>query len=192
MLQTLRDEGHQLKERDLMRLRAKHGWLMRIPNGSKLLPGIVEAAVQEGGTSAAELVLHKKAKLDERQVASDERWAAKKRRRRTRTYAGIPADPPGPPRFPSETTLDEAKIILGLPNDAYRALRDQFQKMCEEEGVIKKTIAGPDKWASIKNRIVRENEHLLNTFMMPDPQKDLAQEVTSIACSLLEMKKTLR
>src|SRR6201999_4351644 len=35
MLQTLQAEGHDIKERELMRLRAKNRWLMRIPNGAK-------------------------------------------------------------------------------------------------------------------------------------------------------------
>jgi hypothetical protein len=36
MLDTLQAEGHDIKERELMRLRAKNRWLMRIPNGAKM------------------------------------------------------------------------------------------------------------------------------------------------------------
>ncbi|KAI9875816.1 MAG: hypothetical protein M1823_007393, partial [Watsoniomyces obsoletus] len=35
MLKTLNNEGFELKERELMRLRAKHRLLLRIPNGMK-------------------------------------------------------------------------------------------------------------------------------------------------------------
>ena len=46
------------------------------------------------------------------EAESAERWATRKRRRRTRGWAGLPADPPGPPRFPSETTIDEKQGFL--------------------------------------------------------------------------------
>lgn len=35
MLQILNDEGFDLKERELMRVRAKNRWLLRVPNGMK-------------------------------------------------------------------------------------------------------------------------------------------------------------
>lgn len=35
MLAVLHSEGHEIKERELMKLRAKNRWLMRIPNGAK-------------------------------------------------------------------------------------------------------------------------------------------------------------
>lgn len=35
MLRILNAEGHQIKERELMRVRAKNRWLLRVPNGTK-------------------------------------------------------------------------------------------------------------------------------------------------------------
>src|SRR5271155_3366555 len=35
MLSILNNEGYNVKERELMRLRAKHRWLLRVPNGMK-------------------------------------------------------------------------------------------------------------------------------------------------------------
>ena len=35
MLATLSEEGFQIKERELMRVRAKNRWLLRVPNGMK-------------------------------------------------------------------------------------------------------------------------------------------------------------
>jgi hypothetical protein len=35
MLKTLNDEGFDIKERELMRVRAKNRWLLRVPNGMK-------------------------------------------------------------------------------------------------------------------------------------------------------------
>lgn len=35
MLQILNDEGFEIRERELMRVRAKNRWLLRVPNGMK-------------------------------------------------------------------------------------------------------------------------------------------------------------
>lgn len=35
MLRTLQDEGFEIKERELMRVRAKNRWLLRTPNNAK-------------------------------------------------------------------------------------------------------------------------------------------------------------
>lgn len=91
----------------------------------------------------------------------------KKRRRRTRGWAGLPADPPGPPRFPSETTIDESKAFLHMDNDIYREAREQFQSICEQAGLLRKTAAGPDKWKALKDKLIAENPHLHNQFFGP-------------------------
>lgn len=38
MLRMLHDEGFTIKERELMRVRAKNRWLLRVPNGTKTTP----------------------------------------------------------------------------------------------------------------------------------------------------------
>ncbi|RMZ77144.1 hypothetical protein DV737_g4484, partial [Chaetothyriales sp. CBS 132003] len=209
MLKTLNDEGYQLKERELMRLRAKNRWLLRIPNGMKqsdideadvnslqndLLDTGIDLPVEDTQALASaepgseenvelhEILRKRKERHDQMKAESDERYAAKKRRRRTREYAGIPADPPGPPRFPSETTLEESKAILALDLQQYRAVRDQFQSICEEEQVIKKTLAGNERWSHVKDRLIQENEHMQHIFLQEtDPtvraSKDLALDV---------------
>ncbi|KAF2476108.1 uncharacterized protein BDR25DRAFT_331670 [Lindgomyces ingoldianus] len=109
-------------------------------------------------------------RLVQLQAESDERWRTRKRRRRTRGWAGLPADAPGePPRFPSETTIDESKAYLSLSNKEYRQIREQFQVICEEHGVLKKTLAGPEKWGYIKDQLIRKNEHLSSVFQQ-DPE----------------------
>ncbi|OCK84852.1 hypothetical protein K432DRAFT_378201 [Lepidopterella palustris CBS 459.81] len=208
MLVLLNNEGFKIKERELMRVRARNRWLLRVPNGMKsvsvskkdesgsgdkgedreertIMDQLAEA-VMEGDAEAdsageenaaeettqhgpasekgPEVLRKRQERLEKLQAESDERWRTRKRRRRTRGWAGMPADPSGPPRFPSETTIDESKAYLSLDNDLYRQVRDHFQAICEEEGVLKKTIAGPDKWAEVKDRLVRENAHLQNIF----------------------------
>ncbi|KAF2090996.1 hypothetical protein K490DRAFT_34551 [Saccharata proteae CBS 121410] len=203
MLQALNDEGYDIKERELMRVRAKNRWLLRVPNGFKSNQSTAVAAASPGSlpdvlmkelqnaidvqnslptpapageaadaTSSrntppepdSEVLRKRKERLEQLQQESDERWRTRKRRRRTRGWAGMPADPAGPPRFPSETTIDESKAFLKLDNDLYRQMRDQFQAICEEEGVVKKTEAGPEKWAAVKDRLVGESPHLQSVF----------------------------
>ncbi len=127
----------------------------------------MEPATRSSTELSPEVQQKRQQRLEKLQAESDERYASKKRRRRTRGWAGLPADPPGPPRFPSETTLDESKAYLHLDNERYRELRDQFQSICEEAGFLKKTVAGPEKWQAAKDRLAAENAHLNNEFYGP-------------------------
>jgi hypothetical protein len=109
--------------------------------------------------------LRRELRQQQLQVESDSKWRERKRRRRTRGWAGLPADAPGePPRFPSETTLDESKAYLGLDNALYAQIRDDFQALCRASSILKKTAAGPETWASLLQRLVRENTHLTTVF----------------------------
>ena len=125
------------------------------------------------------------------QIESDERWAARKRRRRTRGWAGLPADPPGPPRFPSETTLDESKAFLSLDNTLYRQARDQFQAICEHEHVLKKTDAGPEKWQKTKDRLISENPHLQHIFWNDQTHK-VEQKALALDVICTDVTKRMR
>lgn len=218
MLRKLNEEGYEIKERELMRVRAKNRWLLRVPNGMKSqnsFPTSVQMPEDEGllalheevyKTSSpfddgdtvpddasnshppspglsADILLKRKERLDRLKAESAERWAAKKRRRRTRGWAGLPADPPGPPRFPSETTIDESKKYLGLDSAMYRQIRDQFQKICEEAGFIKKTVAGPERWQVAKNKLIQESEHLQGVFWEDPNQLDAKSLALDVVCT---------
>ncbi|KAJ4988838.1 hypothetical protein SVAN01_05645 [Stagonosporopsis vannaccii] len=119
----------------------------------------------EALTLDPEETLRRQLRQEHLQQESDEKWRTRKRRRRTRGWAGLPADTYGePPRFPSETTIDEAKAYLGLDNTMYRKLRERFQELCEVEGVVKKTVAGPENWAKLVQRLIQEDAHLVSVF----------------------------
>ncbi|KAL4930576.1 Clr5 domain-containing protein [Aspergillus undulatus] len=218
MLRILNEEGFQIKERELMRVRAKNRWLLRVPNGTKAQQATLNQAQspEEDGLLAlqqevyhspepynesetlqpdtaappgssprlpSEIVAKRKERLDRLKAESAERWAARKRRRRTRGWAGLPADPPGPPRFPSETTIDESKKYLSLDNAGYRQIRDQFQRICEEAGFIKKTIAGPEKWQEAKNTLIQESEHLQRVFWEDPNQLEAKSLALDVVCT---------
>lgn len=208
MVKTLNEEGFTIKERELMRVRAKNRWLLRIPNGQKPTPE--EAELQAQLLAAAhdpdqtddtielpapavpeEIVRKRKERHEKMQAESDERWASKKRRRRTREYAGIAADPPGPPRFPSETTLGESMQCLALDGELYKQVRADFQTICEDMSIIKKTLAGTDKWTSAKNRLIAVNPHLAGVFLdtADHAAKNLALDV--IATDVTKRMRTV-
>ncbi|KAI9659959.1 MAG: hypothetical protein M1821_001311 [Bathelium mastoideum] len=229
MLRVLNADGFRITERELMRLRARYKWLLRMPNGMKNaekdatvgaesldddFPQDAEQAVVTGDSSltsdlrdedstAGNVVrgdatpdldplaeAQRQQRREQLQTESAERWAARKRRRRTRTWAGMPADPPGPPRFPSETTLDEAKAILGLDHVLYRQVRVQFQDICEQDDIAKKTIAGPQKWQAAKEKLIHGNTHLHGVFF--DDISRLDQKYLSLDVLCTDVTKRMR
>ncbi|PVI08338.1 hypothetical protein DM02DRAFT_713699 [Periconia macrospinosa] len=132
------------------------------PETEQTTPAVAESQEEPADQATA---LQRQMRQEQMRAESDEKWRTRKRRRRTRGWAGLPADAPGePPRFPSETTIDESKAYLSLDNAKYKEIRDQFQAICEEQDIIKKTVAGPEVWERLLQRLIRENPHLTNVF----------------------------
>ncbi|KAF5855462.1 hypothetical protein ETB97_009197 [Aspergillus alliaceus] len=218
MLRILNEEGFEIKERELMRVRAKNRWLLRVPNGMKSQTNMQASAQLSGDDDllvlqqeiykndgslnetetlptdtvsppspspgiSPEVLAKRKERLERLKAESAERWATRKRRRRTRGWAGLPADPPGPPRFPSETTIDESKKHLDLDSAMYRQIRDQFQRICEDAGFIKKTIAGPEKWQEAKNKLIQQSQHLQHIFWEDPNQLDTKALALDVVCT---------
>jgi len=217
----LNEEGFDIKERELMRVRAKNRWLLRVPNGMKskkrdsdqdVVSQLQAALYGEGQMVDAEgedeeieemddmqtapkrtkapspplspeVLAKRQERLAKLQAESAERWATRKRRRRTRGWAGLPADPPGPPRFPSETTIDESKAFLSLDNRLYRDTRSRFQRICEEAEIIKKTLAGPERWEAAKDRLVQESPHLQSVFWASEENQEAKKLALDVVCS---------
>ncbi|KAL2136512.1 hypothetical protein VTI74DRAFT_3337 [Chaetomium olivicolor] len=248
IVRTLVDEGYDIGDREVTRIRLKNGWLMRTnvgygnesalrqpsqgadahgeqdkegegegkgegTGGSGSKQGSFSGQGHDGyaedrndsynnyyGYQSAEynpadaqvqeetLAAMREARREYRkrqyELEAHERWMNKKRRRHTKPYAGLPADPPGPPRFPSETTLTECKEILQLDADAYKTVREKFYNICTDAGVYKKTICGPERWEALKDQLIRESMHLRAVFWDPADvdKKKLAVEI--IACDV--------
>ncbi|KAL8949988.1 MAG: hypothetical protein Q9183_007559, partial [Haloplaca sp. 2 TL-2023] len=115
-----------------------------------------------------EVAEKRKAWQEKLKAESQERLEKRTRRRRTQPYAGLPPDPPAPPRFPSETTLEEAKNILHLDKSMYSRLRVTFEEICQQHGVLKKTEAGHDTWGAVKNQLIDESPAIQHLFQVPD------------------------
>lgn len=216
MLRILQEDGFDIKERELMRVRAKNRWLLRVPNGMKPTGkqstfktedaamaqleqefldqqnnemqaenAAMEPSIQRPPSPEVtpEIINKRQQRMAQLQQESEQRWSTRKRRRRTRGWAGLPADPPGPPRFPSETTIDESKAYLNLTNDLYKDVRDRFQRICEEGGFLKKTIAGPERWQAAKDRLVQESPHLQSMFWGSNAQLESKALALDVVCS---------
>ncbi|KAL2198897.1 hypothetical protein P885DRAFT_31414 [Corynascus similis CBS 632.67] len=225
MLSKLHDEGYEISEREVARIRAKNGWLIRDSSGQtargtlnqrggESAERVLDDRDGNGSASGVSAVGHQdsnsywdyrasgleaagaqvqeetlKAMREARreyrkrvlEAEAHERWLTKKRRRHTRPYGGLPADPPGPPRFPSETTLSEAKEILQMDKYTYMALREKFYTMCQNAGVYKKTLVGPERWESLKDQLVRESMHL-RAVMWDDTDMDKKRLAIEIIC----------
>ncbi|KAH7086436.1 hypothetical protein FB567DRAFT_71123 [Paraphoma chrysanthemicola] len=148
-----------------------------------------------------EELLRRQLRQEQLRKESDEKWRTRKRRRRTRGWAGLPADAPGePPRFPSETTIDEAKAYLSLDNNMYREVRERFLQICKDHEIIKKTIAGPEKWADIVRQLINESAHLSAVFQSePDVMQNIdalfrpkGQKALSLDVICMDVTKRLR
>lgn len=130
-------------------------------------------------------------RLHQLQVESDQRLASRKRRRRIRGYGHLPPDAPGTaPRYNSETSLDECKAHLHLSNEMYQTVRKDFQTICEEMNIIKKTQCAEGAWDEAKNRLIRENMHL--TAMTHPLQPDQEKKATALECLCADVTKRMR
>lgn len=176
MLRVLNDEdGFDIKARELMRVRARNRWLLRAANGDKAKG--VDRDDDDGdhasldGASTAERSSQRT--VSDGNHSDRQGGSADNRKRRKRKQAGGPGG--GPLRFPSETTLDEARKMMGLDPATYQLLRTNFQRICQEEGVTKKTLAGMERWEAVKARLVRETPQLQTILWLskdePEPKK---------------------
>lgn len=200
------EDGFNIKARELQRVRSAHKFLLRGPSEKRdrrqssqseprdlqqdmslegdaveSLPVTDESAADDGAATAAERL--KEERRMKMEAESRDRWAKKTRRRRTRQYAGLPADPPGPPRFPSETTVAASVDILGLDKRSYHAVRAKFQYICETMGIKKKTLAGPDAWESAKTELVVAFVHLQTIMWIDKTNLDRKKLALDVICS---------
>ena len=189
MLGILRNEGWDLKERELTKLRKEQGLLLREANkrgyNKRKRDTQEETADQDGqdgdGDPAEKRVrtpspepglspeiIAKRQAYQARLIATDaERFRTRNRRRRTKVWAGIPPDPEQPPRYPSELTMEESKRELGLDKPLYQQLRKIFENICRTNDIIKKTLCGPDTWKGGKEELIGRMPHLQPMFWGP-------------------------
>ncbi|KAK4504076.1 hypothetical protein PRZ48_004991 [Zasmidium cellare] len=130
-------------------------------------------------------------RLFEIQLESDQRLSDRKRRRRIRGYGHLPPDEAGlAPRYASETSLDECKAYLQLSNEKYQAIRGEFEVICRELGIIKKTECAEGVWEECKKRLIRESMHL--SAVMHPLQPDQDKKTIALDCVCCDVTKRMR
>lgn len=114
----------------------------------------------------------------------NEQAESRKRRRRIRGIGSLPADEPGmPPRYKSETSLNECKAFLQLDNESYQALRQQYMAICNEAGIVKKTKCEPGQWEASKDRLIQENAHINAIMNSPHPDANEVANALEVVCA---------
>lgn len=114
----------------------------------------------------------------------EDRLQTKKRRRLLRGMGPTPADAPGmPPRYKSETSLNECKAYLQLDNERYQTLREQFADICNEMSITKKTKCEPGQWETAKDRLIRVNLHLNAVMNIPHPSPHEVANALEVICA---------
>lgn len=83
-------------------------------------------------------------------------------------------------RFPSEMTIEEARLLLSLDNAQYRQLGSQFRKSCQQNGILKKTSVSSELWETLKSQLISDIPQLQRALVrFPDnlEMKTLALEI---------------
>ncbi|KFA76777.1 hypothetical protein S40288_08638 [Stachybotrys chartarum IBT 40288] len=173
ILRVLNEEdGFNIKARELVRVRQLNRWLLRSPNVGKLeaLTDIVDSdndsvvALRHGNTAPLDDSPPRRAQGNAPKAVSDAASGhadpAVQRKARGRRGNVTSDGPEVPARFPSEMTIDEARLILNLDQAVYRTMRADFQRICREQGVVKKTVAGPEHWEALKDRLIDGHSEL--------------------------------
>ncbi|OLN84315.1 hypothetical protein CCHL11_05899 [Colletotrichum chlorophyti] len=209
MLAVLREDGFDIKKRELIRVRTKNRWLLKAANGERsrepVEPALRAQVVPDSGFGGQEMsggagsmtpdTLTDQENLGTLPGEVGMAWDGdnnRRKRRRLKAWEAAPQDMPLASRFPSETTLDEAKVILGLAADVYRQVRTTFARLCEEADIVKKTIAGPTRWEAVKERLIGEMPQLQAVMWQSrgnDESKRLALDI--ICTDITKRARTL-
>jgi len=165
--------------------------MVQAAGGVMGMAGTMQVGDQQPGLSPEEEA-RRAERLAQLNAKSDEQFHSRKRRRRIRGYGHLPADESGlPPRYRSETSLDECKAFLHLTNDMYQAIRRAYEEICGEFGIERKKGAAEDgRWQSSKDKLIRENMHL--SGVMHPLQPDLDQKANALDCLCMDITKRIR
>ena len=218
ILEKLNDEGWELDAYHFRVLRKKHGLIFRaLGEGYQPTPRTTkrkrtdsganpndgdssanEEMANEVGEARSELpplppeeAARRAQRLADLQVQSDHLMQTRKRRRRIRGFGHLPPDAPGmQPRYNSETSLDECKAFLHLTNEMYAQVREEYERICREMGIIKMSLCAEGQWQASKDRLVRENMHL--SSVLHPLQPDLDKRANALNCICSDVTKRMR
>ncbi|KAF4978950.1 hypothetical protein FZEAL_4747 [Fusarium zealandicum] len=196
------EEGFDINARELIRVRARNRWLLRSRHGDRARSWTEEQESESlGGISPAHQgdsamsIPNQEGEYPRQPTSVSSTGTA-------HTSHGLGAPAPKPVRiskrqsrrnrqqaaegelvrFPSEMTLNDCKNALGLTMATYTEMRECFQRICEQESIVKKTLAGPERWDYVKNRLIHERPHLQEALWVSKDKletKQLALDIIS-------------
>ncbi|RSL38104.1 hypothetical protein CEP53_015172 [Fusarium sp. AF-6] len=198
MLRILKDEdGYDINSRELMRVRARNRWLLRVRHGDRAKPEDEDEEEEPESLEAQEAGSPPDQEAASHQPVSNPtapfvltpktRKLSKRQSRRNRQQL---ADQNDLVRFPSEMTLIDCKDALCLDSTLYSETRECFGRICQQESIVKKTLAGPDKWEYVKNRLIHERPHLQEVLWVSKEKLETKQLAMDIICT--DVTKRLR
>ncbi|KAF4340580.1 hypothetical protein FBEOM_5520 [Fusarium beomiforme] len=215
MLRILTDEdGFDINARELMRVRARNRWLLRVRNGDRARSGDADpgaddeniendVSLDDEGDVTASLpseeprdVGQQTSYIPESALPEDTTSTAttpkphkisKRQSRRNRQHL---TESEHIVRFPSEMTLNDSKESLSLDATTYADTRECFARICQEESIVKKTQAGPGRWDYVKNRLIHERPHLQQVLWLSRDDLDRKQLALDVICT--DVTKRLR
>ncbi|GAB0131875.1 hypothetical protein EsDP_00000330 [Epichloe bromicola] len=199
MLRILNEEeGFDITTRELMRVRVRNRWLLRMAKGDKPWGMDIQSGEEETQDPTTELTQDTLSPESQQGLSRDEAPVKLSKRQQRRKASGAAGQDGGIVRFPSETTLDNARIMLDLTMPTYRALRSHFTQICEAEGIIKKTDAGVVKWDAAKEKLIRQMPELQRAVWSVQEKIESRQVALEVICTdvtkrmrILEARMTL-
>ncbi|WZH40430.1 Clr5 domain-containing protein [Fusarium acuminatum] len=206
MLRILTDEdGFDINARELMRVRARNRWLLRVRHGDRARLGDFEQddealdndsspaedgdvmsslPDQEHGLPDHSATGNSTNSLQENSnsttLAPKARKISKRQSRRNRQHL---SEAEHIVRFPSEMTLNDSKDVLMLDASTYSETRECFAHICQEESIVKKTLAGPGRWDYVKNRLIHERPNLQQVLWISKENLERKQLALDIICT---------
>ena len=210
MVAILNAEGFEVTERQLSKIRHQHGLWIRDNRKRQHVESELDdgEGEHEGETPAgekrprnadedsgvpAEVIAKRRERHARLMEESEGRLKSRTRRRRTRGWAGLPADEATEPRFPSELTLAEAIEDLDLDRGRYREVRRAFEDICHTTNLVKKTICGPERWAEAKDILISRFTELQAIFWGPDaPYLNQTRKPMALDVVCMDVTKRLR
>ncbi|KAM0238048.1 hypothetical protein ACHAPO_003926 [Fusarium lateritium] len=207
------DDGFDINARELIRVRARNRWLLRVRNGDRArscdadnddaldndaslddeeegdvtnsLPG--QDAVASGQHAMTNSVNSFQDDAASATPVPKPRKISKRQSRRNRQHLG---ESESIVRFPSEMTLNDSKEVLSLDATAYAQTRECFAGICQEESIVKKTLAGPGRWDYVKNLLIHERPNLQQVLWVSKENLERKQLALDIICT--DVTKRLR
>lgn len=201
------EDGFDINERELRRLRTKNRWFLRSRRGASSPTGEESSGSAASSPAASPNVdggdeTHSLLDAEEETPGNDQssledptvQKSPDANKAKTPPFAEItlknsrkdlrPKDANGNmKKFPSEMPVDEAKKVLCLDEKQYMHIREVFQQICHEEGVTKKTQAGPQVWERIKDRLTSDNPHLRQTILIDRENFNAKKLALDIVCT---------